>query len=102
MENSKELNLIMQIILHAGDAQNDALEAFDFIADNKDDLAKEKLVSSKNKINEAHAVHQGFLTKDINANTSLLLVHALDHLTKAEVYHTAAEKVLAILERRAK
>ena len=46
MENSKELNLIMQIILHAGDAQNDALEAFDFIADNKDDLAKEKLVSS--------------------------------------------------------
>ena len=73
MENSKDLSLIMQIILHAGDAQNDALEALDLIADSKDDEAKEKLLSSRKKINDAHAVHQDFLTKDINANTSLFL-----------------------------
>ncbi len=97
---NSEIQNIMQIILAAGDAQNEAKEALDCLAEGNDDVAKELLGKARENINNAHAIHAGFLTHVMDVEVNVLLVHALDHLTMAEVFQTMAEKTLNILERR--
>lgn len=98
--NNTELQNIMQIILAAGDAQNQSKEAMDLIAQGKDEEAREKLSQARENINAAHAVHAGFLTHVMDVEVNVLLVHALDHLTMAELLQTMADKTLNIVERR--
>ena len=84
-----------EIILHAGNAKSMALESIAFAETNEFEKADKELVL-------AHQVHKDIL--DLLANgqkidVDLILAHALDHLSSAELICILAQKFIHLYER---
>ncbi|EFP61127.1 PTS lactose/cellobiose transporter subunit IIA [Erysipelotrichaceae bacterium AF15-26LB] len=73
----------MDIILHAGDARNYALEAVSFARKGDFSAAKDKIQCARNSINDAHIIQTNIIQADargIKHELSMLFVHAQDTL----------------------
>lgn len=97
----KNLEAIMGLIINAGNAKSEAMEAIqaaktgDFAeARNKLDLANKALV-------EAHHSQTGLLTEEAKGNNmdvTLLTVHSQDHLMTSITFNDLAKEIVDLYE----
>jgi len=91
--------LIMNLIIHAGDAKSSAMEAI-YAAKKKDfDVANAKIKEANAKINQAHNTQTNLLTEEANGNhteLSLLMIHAQDHLMTALTFLDMAKELIDV------
>ncbi|MFZ2424985.1 MAG: PTS lactose/cellobiose transporter subunit IIA, partial [Trichococcus flocculiformis] len=83
MAEPKNLDVIMQLIMHGGDAKGNAIEAIEAAKAGDFALANEKLSESEKALVEAHHAQTGLLTQEASGDAvelSLLMVHGQDHL----------------------
>ncbi len=94
--------VIFDIITASGDAMNLVMEALDLIADKDINLAKEKLISSKEYILKAHKRQTELIVKAANGEPqpmSILMVHAQDHLMNVMLASQMADKIIKIFDK---
>ncbi|MFC4768351.1 PTS lactose/cellobiose transporter subunit IIA [Effusibacillus consociatus] len=76
--------LQFKIILHAGQAKNEAMEAVDLAMNGRIEEAEAKLVTARTELAAAHSLHKELLGQEARGELqlppSLLLVHAENHL----------------------
>ena len=102
MAEPKNLDVIMQLIMHGGDAKGNAIEAAkagDFA------LANEKISESEKALVEAHHAQTGLLTQEASGDAvelSLLMVHGQDHLMTSIAFKDLAKEIVEIYEKIAK
>lgn len=78
--------LSFQMILHAGNARSDAMEALLLAKKGKFDEAAEKMEAADEAFTEAHHMQTNLLHNEANGETtefSVILIHAQDHLMNA-------------------
>lgn len=81
--NERVINLAMEIILHAGDARNHAIEAMSAHLNGDMLKAKELLHEAKNCVKKAHLVQTEVIQDEARGNKidiCLLFIHAQDTL----------------------
>lgn len=100
--NSQSLEIIMQLIMHGGDAKSSAMEAIQAAKKGDFSLAEDKLEHSQEAINEGHRVQTELLSKEAEGNEmdlNLLMVHAQDQLMSAMTYRDLAMEIIEIYNR---
>lgn len=78
--------LSFQIILHAGNARSDTMEALILAKKGKFEEAAKKMESADEAFAEAHHMQTNLLHDEANGKTtelSVILIHAQDHLMNA-------------------
>lgn len=84
--SEKEYEIAFEIILHAGNAKNDALEAMKEARLGRFAEARQKLDEANEELTESHKIQTDLLqgeAKGQRTEMSLILVHAQDHLSTA-------------------
>lgn len=102
--NTKEQELAVMIIANAGDSKSTALEAIEYAREGDLKKADELLKQAKEVLQVGHQAHTDLIVLDANTpvNVSMLLVHASNHLSVAEVTVQFAEIIIGILEEKEK
>ena len=93
MAEPKNLDVIMQLIMHGGDAKGNAIEAIEAAKAGDFALANEKITESEKALVEAHHAQTGLLTQEASGDAvelSLLMVHGQDHHRQSFVEHACA------------
>lgn len=78
--------LSFQIILHAGNARSDAMEALQLAKNGRFEEAAQKMEAADEAFTEAHHMQTNLLHDEANGKTtelSVILIHAQDHLMNA-------------------
>lgn len=91
------LEIVMNIIINAGNAKSDAMEAIRAAKEFDFKLAKEKLKSAKDSESLAHNAQTELLSResagqDIKIN--LLVIHAQDHLMNCITFNDLAREII--------
>lgn len=93
------LEMVMEMIMHGGDAKSSAMEAIHFAKSNNFDDAIEKLADSEDAIEKAHKSQTKLLTKEASGDTielSLLMIHGSDHLMTAVTVKDLAAEIIDV------
>ena len=103
-QNSREQELAVMIIANAGDSKSTALEAIDYAREGYFEKANELLKQAQEVLQVGHQAHTDLIVLDANerVDVSMLLVHASNHLSVAEVTVQFAEIIIGILEEKEK
>ncbi len=83
MNEELAMEIIMPIILHAGNAKSLSMEAIQMAKKGKFEDAEKAISDASDALNEAHHVQTDLLQKEAGGKgiiLSLLMVHAQDHL----------------------
>jgi len=105
MENLKNAEISMMMILHAGDALNLAMSALRKVRTDDYDEATVLIEEAKAKSVEAHKIQTELLTQMMNGSPvemDLLLVHAQDHLMNSILMIDIAEEMIEIFKAKNK
>ncbi|WP_159721416.1 PTS lactose/cellobiose transporter subunit IIA [Enterococcus sp. CSURQ0835] len=92
---------IFQIISASGDSRGLAFEALRLARAGKFSAAKEKMGEAKERSIAAHEIQTSLITKEINGEgveTSLLMVHAQDHLMGSILARDLIEEMIEMLQ----
>lgn len=84
--NQNDEEIVMNVILMAGDARNSALEAINYAKEANFEMANESLSKGEESLNKAHEIQFKFLSDEANGikhELTLLTVHSQDHLMNA-------------------
>lgn len=87
----------MEIIANAGEGRSLAMMAVHYARLNQIAEAEESLAKAKSSITKGHQAHSELLFHDAqeqDLTVSLLMVHAADHLTGAEIMGEMAEEFI--------
>ncbi|WP_407855443.1 PTS lactose/cellobiose transporter subunit IIA [Enterococcus hailinensis] len=98
----EQLEAVMGLIINAGNAKSDAMEAIQVAKAGDFVLAKEKLEAADQALVEAHHSQTGLLTEEASGNpmnVTLLAVHSQDHLMTSITFKDLATEVVEIYER---
>lgn len=98
-EEGQLLEMVMELIMHGGDAKSSAMEAIQFAKNGNFDDAIEKLADSEDAIEKAHASQTKLLTKEASGDTvelSLLMIHGADHLMTAITVKDLAVEIIDV------
>jgi cellobiose PTS system EIIA component len=97
------LNLLsMQMILHAGDARNDVMEALKYCEEEKYDRADELLEKANKDITAAHKLQTETVQKEAQGEESLfslLFAHAQDTLMTVKSEYELAKRLVRVFRR---
>lgn len=102
MAEPKNLEVIMQLIMHGGDAKGNAMEAIaaakagDFVT------ARERIQAADEALLNAHRAQTGLLTQEASGDTvevSLLMIHGQDHLMTAIAFKDLANEIIDVYEK---
>ena len=102
MSEPKNLDVIMQLIMHGGDAKGNAIEAIDAAKSGDFELAHERMQDAEKALVEAHHAQTGLLTQEASGDAvelSLLMVHGQDHLMTSIAFKDLAKEIVEIYER---
>ena len=105
MAEPKNLDVIMQLIMHGGDAKGNAIEAIEAAKAGDFALANEKIGESEKSLVEAHHAQTGLLTQEASGDAvelSLLMVHGQDHLMTSIAFKDLEKEIVEIYEKIAK
>ncbi|MBM7692116.1 PTS system cellobiose-specific IIA component [Peribacillus deserti] len=94
-------SVIFQIILHGGNGRSSAMEAIHAAKQGSFDEAKTKLQEASEALNEAHKFQTALIQAEIRGektDTSLLMVHAQDHLMNAMTLKDLAAEFVDLYE----
>lgn len=90
-----------KIIAHAGDSKSFSMEALEHVEENKLDEAKECLENSYKALVRAHEIHTELLIMEAKDPGSfpmtLMLIHASNHLSNAEISREFSERMIRFL-----
>ncbi len=93
----QNLESIMGLIVNAGNAKSDAMEAIQAAKAGNFDEADEKIKSAEASLVEAHHSQTGLLTKEAQGEhmtVTLLTVHSQDHLMTAITFTDLAKEII--------
>ena len=99
--SQEQLEAVMGLIINAGNAKSDAMEAIQAAKEGNFDLAQEKLEAADQALVEAHHSQTG-LTEEASGNpmtVTLLAVHSQDHLMTSITFNDMAKEVVALYKR---
>ena len=97
--SQEQLEAVMGLIVNAGNAKSNAMEAIQAAKKGDFDLAEEKLKAADQSLVEAHHSQTGLLTEEANGkpmNVTLLAVHSQDHLMTGITFNDMAREVVDI------
>lgn len=101
MENKNEAE-IFEIIAHGGNAKSLAYEALNSAAEGNFEEAKKLLDESEHEMAESHKTQTRLIQDEINGekvDTSLLMIHAQDHLMTALSEKSLIEKMIELYKK---
>ncbi|MGO4961671.1 PTS lactose/cellobiose transporter subunit IIA [Jeotgalibaca porci] len=102
MSEPKNLEVIMQLIMHGGDAKGKAIEAIEAAKAGDFESANNKLKESEQALVEAHHSQTGLLTQEASGEAvevSLLMIHGQDHLMTAIAFKDLAKEIIEVYKR---
>ena len=100
--NEENLEAIMGLIVHAGNAKSDAMEAIQAAKNGDFSEATEKIQQAEASLVEAHHAQTGMLTKEAQGDhmtVTLLTVHSQDHLMTAIAFTDLAKEIIDLYKR---
>lgn len=92
MNNQEQLETVMNLIIHSGNAKSDAMEAIQ---------AESKIHDAEQAIVEAHHSQTDMLTKEAQGEKTeitLLTVHSQDHLMTSIAFCDLAKEVIGLYD----
>nr|WP_245920591.1 PTS lactose/cellobiose transporter subunit IIA [Alkalibacterium olivapovliticus] len=102
MINLDEHNeVVMNLIVNAGNAKSSAMEAVYAAKKSDFETAKEKFKEANDQINKAHNTQTGLITAEANEENikiNLIMVHAQDHLMTAITFIDLARELVDFYE----
>lgn len=102
MEQNQLMQSIMGLILHAGNAKSECMEAIQFAKQGQLEQANEKMATANDALVEAHHAQTGLLTNEARGESvqpTLLLIHAQDHLMNAITFRDLAKEMIELYSR---
>ena len=99
MEN---LEAVMGLIMNAGNAKSDAMEAIQLAKKGDIQAAREKIQVAEQSLVEAHHSQTALLTKEASGEAvelNLLTVHSQDHLMTSITFVDLAKEFIDVYER---
>jgi PTS system cellobiose-specific IIA component len=94
--------IILNIIMHSGEARNHSLEAINLAKAGKFDKARESIVKADEELGYANSSQtsliQGAVSSD-KVELSFLLIHAEDHLMTTMTFRDLAVEIIEIHEK---
>lgn len=102
MEEQKNLEAIMGLIMYGGNAKSDAMEAIAAAKAGDFELANQKIAAAEASLVEAHHAQTGMLTQEAQGNhvqVTLLTVHSQDHLMTAIAFKDLAIEIIELHRR---
>lgn len=100
-ENNPLITVSMDIILHAGDARVQVMQAFEYCDQNQFDKARENLEYARNEITIAHKAQTDIIQEEMSGKKHefcLLFIHAQDTLMSINSEINLAEKMIHLYE----
>lgn len=100
--NEENLEAIMGLIVHAGNAKSDAMEAIQAAKKGDFSEATEKIQQAEASLVEAHHAQTGMLTKEAQGDhmtVTLLTVHSQDHLMTAIAFTDLAKEIIDVYKK---
>lgn len=92
-------NRVMELLVHAGQARSDAMEAIAAARHREWENAAALLASSETACREAHKIQTELISQDEGCGkikVNLILVHAQDHLMTAMLCLDLAKEIIAL------
>ncbi|WP_270218523.1 PTS lactose/cellobiose transporter subunit IIA [Enterococcus lactis] len=102
MEDQKNLEAIMGLIMFGGNAKNDAMEAIAAVKKGDFTLADEKIKDAEESLVQAHHSQTEMLTQEAQGNhveVTLLTVHSQDHLMTSIAFTDLAKEIIDLYRR---
>lgn len=90
---------VMELLIHAGQARSDAMEAIAAARNQSWDEADQLMTSSELAGREAHKIQTALIGQDEGCGkitVNLILVHAQDHLMTAMLCQDLAKEMIAL------
>lgn len=102
MEEPKNLEAIMQLIMHGGDAKGKAIEAMEYAKTGDFVSANDSINNAEAALIEAHHAQTALLTHEASGDpvaVSLLMVHGQDHLMTAIAFKDMAKEIIDVYQK---
>ncbi len=100
--SQEQLEAIMGLIVNAGNAKSDAMEAIQAAKNGGFEEADEKLKAAEAALVEAHHAQTKLLTAETNGEAltiTLLTIHSQDHLMTSITFNDLAKEVIDVYRR---
>jgi PTS system cellobiose-specific IIA component len=100
--SQEQLEAIMGLIVNAGNAKSDAMEAIQAAKNGEFEEADEKLKAAEAALLEAHHAQTKLLTAETNGEAltiTLLTIHSQDHLMTSITFNDLAKEVIDVYRR---
>lgn len=100
--SQEQLEAIMGLIVNAGNAKSDAMEAIQAAKNGEFEEADEKLKAAEVALVEAHHAQTKLLTAEANGEAltiTLLTIHSQDHLMTSITFNDLAKEVIDVYRR---
>lgn len=100
--NDKQLQVVMGLIMNAGNAKGEAVAALAAAKKNNFSEAEERMKAANEALVEAHNTQTGLLTAEAsgkNSEVTLLMVHSQDHLMNAISYLGLTQELIDMYKR---
>lgn len=102
--NDEQLQIVMALIMNAGNAKGEAVAALAAAKSNDFTEAEKRMTAANEALVEAHNTQTGLLTAEAsgnNAEVTLLMVHSQDHLMNAISYIGLTQELIDVYKRLA-
>ncbi|MDT2596919.1 PTS lactose/cellobiose transporter subunit IIA [Enterococcus dongliensis] len=102
--NDEQLQVVMGLIMNAGNAKSEAVAALAAAKDNDFSEADARMKAANDALVEAHNTQTGLLTAEAsgkNTEVTLLMVHSQDHLMNAISYLGLTQELIDVYKRLA-
>lgn len=100
--NDEQLQVVMGLIMNAGNAKGEAVAALAAAKENNFVEAEERMAAANEALVEAHNTQTSLLTAEAsgnNAEVTLLMVHSQDHLMNAISYLGLTQELIDMYKR---
>jgi len=100
--NQEQLEAVMGLIIHSGNAKSDAMEAITAAKEGNFEQADQQVKQADEAIVEAHHAQTSMLTNEAQGNAAeitLLTIHSQDHLMTSITFNDLAKEVIDVYRR---
>lgn len=100
--NDEQLQVVMGLIMNAGNAKDEAVAALAAAKENNFSEAEARMKAANEALVEAHNTQTSLLTAEASGNNSevtLLMVHSQDHLMNAISYLGLTQELIDVYKR---
>lgn len=100
--NDEQLQVVMGLIMNAGNAKSEAIAALEAAKENNFSEAEARMKAANEALVEAHNTQTSLLTAEPSGNNSevtLLMVHSQDHLMNAISYLGLTQELIDVYKR---